>query len=607
MKRRISAALCLAVTYPFASACQGAAGCEPDGDVQFVCGPANPEDLIAVPESLWVIVVSMVDEGHLYGINSLDHTSMVLFPTGASQSRHDTAKYGACPGPVTREFRPHGINLRPGNNRLHTLYVVGHGAREAVEVFELDARGATPSLTWVGCAVAPENLGLNAVVPLPDGGFAATSPRTGDVWEWHGAAGWSPVPGSEGIGPNGLEISRDGQWFYVAGYGSQSVIRLSRGRTPVQKDAAEVGFHIDNVHWAPDGSLLAAGHLGPTREAIGTCLRERQCEGIVSRVAKVYPDSFAVEQLVRYPSNDLVILGTVAIQLGDELWVGGVGGGERIARFQAPAPRSQTELPNPYRLVEGWPTLPDRMNRGRWGELIRADLDPSSNIWVFHRCFNTEPAGAATCVGRSEPPILKFDPSGRLLTSFGEGMFAFPHGFTVDGEGNVWASDANANATVLGLSARGPNGLIRGHQVFKFSPTGRVLMTLGKAGVAGDGPDTFDQPTGIAVAPDGDIFVTDGHGKNERVGWIVQRGAARDATTMAATVGFVSRANAVSQLRGLAEVPGPFSATTLREMAALIEQGPPQRKVQCAVVGWCGSAVLELEPDDLRALAPKRN
>ena len=187
---------------------------------------------------------------------------------------------------------------------------------------------------------------------------------------------------------------------------------------------------------------------------------------------------------------------------------------------QAPGSR-QSQLPNPYRLVENWPTLPPHLNGGRWGELIRAQLDPMGNIWIFHRCFNNVPPGAATCVGRSEPPILQFDPSGRLLASFGEGMFAFPHGFTVDGDGNVWATDANANETVLGMSARataGPmQGLTRGHQVFKFSPQGEVLMTLGRAGVAGNGRDTFDQPTGVAIGANGDIFVTDGHGGNDRV------------------------------------------------------------------------------------------
>jgi DNA-binding beta-propeller fold protein YncE len=183
---------------------------------------------------------------------------------------------------------------------------------------------------------------------------------------------------------------------------------------------------------------------------------------------------------------------------------------------QLPYPK-QAVLPNPYRLVENWPTLPTSMNGGHWGELIRADIDPEGNIWVFHRCFNTEPAGYATCVGRTEPPILEFDPSGKLLTSLGSGMFAFPHGFTVDRQGNIWASDANNAETVLGISAKDASGVVRGHQVFKISSSGKILMTLGKEGVAGDGPNTFDMPSGIAIAPNGDIFVSDGHGKNDRV------------------------------------------------------------------------------------------
>ena len=75
------------------------------------------------------------------------------------------------------------------------------------------------------------------------------------------------------------------------------------------------------------------------------------------------------------------------------------------------------------------------MNAGKWGELIRAEIDKKGDIWVFHRCFNNVPAGNATCVGRdNDPPILKFDRSCKLLTSFGQGIFAFPHGFTVDDE-----------------------------------------------------------------------------------------------------------------------------------------------------------------------------
>src|SRR5712692_6240013 len=99
-----------------------------------------------------------------------------------------------------------------------------------------------------------------------------------------------------------------------------------------------------------------------------------------------------------------------------------------------------TELPNPYRLVEGWPTVPESMNGGRWGEVIRVHIHSDGNIWVFHRCFNIVPPGHATCIGRgdSNPPILEFDPSGKLKRSFGAGLFAYPHGFTVDADGNLW-------------------------------------------------------------------------------------------------------------------------------------------------------------------------
>jgi DNA-binding beta-propeller fold protein YncE len=186
----------------------------------------------------------------------------------------------------------------------------------------------------------------------------------------------------------------------------------------------------------------------------------------------------------------------------------------RARQIQYPRPG---ELPNPYRLVEGWPTLPGSMNGGRWGEVIRVHVDRKGHIWVFHRCFNTVPPGSATCVGQgdSNPPILEFDPSGKLVKSFGVGLFAYPHGFTVDRDGNLWVSDVNDQAMVLGMAARNADGVIMGQEVLKLSPGGKVLMTLGKEGVAGNGPDTFDRPASVAVAPDGDIFVADGHFPNK--------------------------------------------------------------------------------------------
>lgn len=312
-----------------------AAQCDPEGDVGFVCGPVSPEDLYAIPDSPWVIVSSMIDGGNLYATDTRDYSSRAIFPAAALPPRPDTDLYGECPGPVTREFRPHGINLREGNSGLHTLYVVGHGAREAVEVFEIDARAATPTATWVGCVIAPDGTGLNSVAALPDGGFVATNFQRpeGEVWEWQSESGWTRVPGSVTNGPNGVEASTDGQWLFIGGWGTQSLIRISRGRTPVEVDAADVGFHIDNVRFAPDGSLLAAGHVGPTPDAIFTCLRERQCDGVRSRVARVDVLTLAVEDLVSYPPSDTFILGTVALEVGDELWIGGIAGGDRIVRL----------------------------------------------------------------------------------------------------------------------------------------------------------------------------------------------------------------------------------------------------------------------------------
>jgi DNA-binding beta-propeller fold protein YncE len=187
------------------------------------------------------------------------------------------------------------------------------------------------------------------------------------------------------------------------------------------------------------------------------------------------------------------------------------------SRAQQPQYPKPAELPNPYRLAQGWPALPASMNAGRWGEVIRVHVARTGNIWVFHRCFNTVPPGHATCINRGEanPPILQFDPSGKLLTSLGAGLFAYPHGFTVDDDGNLWTSDVNDEASVLGMSARNAAGVVMGHEVLKLAPDGKVLMMLGRQGVAGNGPDTFDRPTGVAIAPNGDVFVSDGHFPNK--------------------------------------------------------------------------------------------
>ena len=129
------------------------------------------------------------------------------------------------------------------------------------------------------------------------------------------------------------------------------------------------------------------------------------------------------------------------------------------------------------------------------------------SIWVFDRC------GANDCVGSDLDPIMQFDLDGNLLASFGSQMFVRPHGLHIDFEGNVWVTDGE------GPDGEDPRRDGKGHQVFKFSPEGNVLMTLGKPGVAGDGHYELNQPSSVLVAPDGNIFVGDGHGgaSNSRI------------------------------------------------------------------------------------------
>jgi hypothetical protein len=152
---------------------------------------------------------------------------------------------------------------------------------------------------------------------------------------------------------------------------------------------------------------------------------------------------------------------------------------------------ARNDLPNPYGPGVSWGQLPEGR---KWGSTASVSTAPDGTIWVADRCGNSG-AGGTTCGGASANvnPIFQFDTTGKLLKSFGAGMFVSPHKLAIDKEGNLWLAD---------------NG---GHQVFKLSQDGKVLMTLGRKGTAGAGPDEFDQPTDVAIAQNGDIFVGDGH------------------------------------------------------------------------------------------------
>jgi len=313
------------------------AQCNPDGNIEFICGPISPEDLVPLPESSWVLVASWEDDGYLSAAHAGSRDTVRLFPGPGSRSRQDNTRFGQCPSPVQGGFRPHGMTLRESPTGADRLYVVRHGAREAIEIFEVDRVDNQPRLTWIGCVIAPDSVNMNSVVALPGSGFGVTSPATGDLWEWVPENGWSRVAGSENIGPNGLEISSDGDWYYVAAYSDQSILRLSRGQTPIVKESlATVGFNIDNIHWSANGEILAAGHRAVSGNRIGECIRRISCEGITSHVAIVNIETGEWDEIFNYPSNDNLRVGTTAIEVDNEIWIGSVAGSTRIAVIEAP-------------------------------------------------------------------------------------------------------------------------------------------------------------------------------------------------------------------------------------------------------------------------------
>lgn len=317
--------------------------CAPEGRMGYVCGPMNAEDLVLTPGTRWIIASGMTGPGRatggLYLIDSDRKTSKVLTPEVA---RAAGPPFADCPSPLDlSRFAPHGLAIRPGARRRDTLYVVNHGGRESIEVFDVDASGAEPRLTWIGCVVLPNGASGNAVAPLPGGGFVATKFQTagdpqafqkmadgikdGLLYEWTPKGGFKTVPGSAMSGANGVEVSADGKWIFANAWPEQRVIRFRRGGAgkPV---AVKLDFLPDNIRRSPDGKLLVGGQVGPIKTLLscsGHCPHEW-------KVVKLDPVTMKVTPVLDVPGTDAFSDATVGIEVGRTIWVGTYRG-DRVA------------------------------------------------------------------------------------------------------------------------------------------------------------------------------------------------------------------------------------------------------------------------------------
>jgi hypothetical protein len=287
--------------------------------------------------------------GHLYLIDYEKKQWQEFFPGRAPVLRQDRALFSRCPGPVNpMNFSAHGLALKERGRGQFRLYVVGHGEREAIEVFDVDASRATPAVTWTGCVVLPDDVLANSVAILPDWGFVTTKfldrqvptaesmaqarqgKPIGAIYEWHPGGKVTAIAGTELAAPNGIEVSADGKTLYVAVFGTHEFVRFVRGEKGLQKDSIPVAISPDNVRWSSNGKLLTAGGDVPGAGVARTTAWS---------VLEIDPNSLAVRVVGSGASSKGMQAISVALAAGDNIWVGTFNG-DRLGYFRASHPGS---------------------------------------------------------------------------------------------------------------------------------------------------------------------------------------------------------------------------------------------------------------------------
>ncbi len=327
---------------------QAQGDCEPVGDLEFVCGPVNPEDLVLAPGTDWIVSSGMAEGAGFYLIDSDTGEWSEL----AFVARPDAERYPGCPAPPDAAgFESHGLHIRAVSAERSVLHVVGHGAREAIEVFELDAGFARPALTWIGCVHMPDGLAANSVASLADGTIVTTvlllpgrsfaDSVAMRPWWSPGEDGFTMLEGSSLPGNNGIEVAPDGSEIYVVSSGFQTIVALSN-TNPVEqlRTTTQLPITPDNVHMRADGMLLTAGMANDVPECGGPPGPEHDLAALSSCprgtiAIAVDPATMEWEVIAETPALDVFSNATMVLTKDGEFWVGTFSG-NRILRGALP-------------------------------------------------------------------------------------------------------------------------------------------------------------------------------------------------------------------------------------------------------------------------------
>ncbi len=332
------------VAQPASRAVTPSPGCRDEQGLTYLCGLVVPEDIVTVGSTGLLLASGHRAPGHLYLIDPATRTQSDLIHNASFTLQHDTRAYPDCPGPLNLQaFDVHGLSLAETSPRHFSLYTTSHGAREAIEIYDLDLRGAAPILTWKGCVLLQQDGYHNSVARLADGGFVTTRMRdqtfrggggtpagiTGRLFEWHPGGRLQPLAGTELSLPNGIDVSKDQRYVFVAAMGTHEVVRFDRRTTPMAKRVMSLPIRPDNIHWAPNGKLVTAGpnYVAPTACSGAGCATGWS-------VLEVDPETLAFSRLGGADQTAAMQAVSSGMRVGDDVWVG--SNDDRVARFSLP-------------------------------------------------------------------------------------------------------------------------------------------------------------------------------------------------------------------------------------------------------------------------------
>ena len=329
--------------------------CSGSGDLQYICGPMNAEDVLPIGNTQWLLASGMDGstfksggKGHIYLVNRSDKSYTILFPGENPVFKQDKKMFAACPGPINPEkFSAHGLALQQQTTDQYRMYMTSHGEREAIEVFSINLKGGKPAIAWVGCVLLPENVWANSVAILSDGGFVTTKfmdpavPNafgdimqgkiSGSVYEWHPGAEVKEIPGTAMSGANGILVSADDRWMYVNAFGTREVIRFDRTAKTLTGKSVKVSVNPDNLRWGDDGMLYTVGvNYVPPEECTSP-----PCSTGWS-VFRIDPQTLSAARIAGVDQTATMQGASAAAPAGNEIWIGTYSG-DRIGYLPRPA------------------------------------------------------------------------------------------------------------------------------------------------------------------------------------------------------------------------------------------------------------------------------